>query len=407
MLNNGFVPTLEVDDKLISVPKWIKALFLLYIFLSYFEAYLVSFIGNSTKFVMLAIIGILLLTHYKNLKVTKITGAFILWFVYLCVSLLWSNMTNPSFKMHSVALLGSVLLVFVLGGMNFDEDFIRLNLRGHYWISFIFGLLSIFFNEHYHEDIEARNVLTLFGEQSDPNNCAAFLLIGLSLALYSVIYENEKIWLNLVVIIVNGYAILLTASRAGFLGLGIMIALFVIFYSQLKKTNIYESSKKIMFILLSVCSMGYIGLKFLPRMSLDRLILFEEYSGGSGRTEKWYYALELIKQRPFFGWGWGGYEYINWGGIHNTFLSICCDSGIFGSLIFTFPLILMCGRAIKSKNVLVVGLLICGLLPSFFIDAINKRFLWNAIIMSTMLMNYHSDAGGKSVKIWGTTNEIT
>lgn len=394
------------DNKLTGIPKWVCILFLLYIFLSYFEAYLVSFIGQNTRFLMLAIIAVFASIKHGKLKLSEESVAFVLWFAYLCISTIWSDMVNDSPNRHFVALLGNVLFVFVIAGMNFNKDFLRLTLQGHYWVSFIFGLLSIFFHNSYRSEFfEARQVLTLFGEQNDPNNCAAFLLIGVALALYSVIYEKEKIWINLLLVIVNGYAILLTASRAGFLAIGIMVVLFVFLPNQTEKVDIYDGLKKLMFIAIGVSLLVYVGLKVLPSASLNRLIMFEQYSEGGGRTIRWGYALELIEQKPFFGWGWGGYEYIDWGGMHNTFLTLWCDSGIVGFLIFTFPLIMMSINALKSKNILIVVLLICGLIPSFFIDAINKRFLWNAIIVGMMLMNYRNTTG-ENVRMWETNEKV-
>ena len=390
----------EENNSLQSLPMWVQILFIVYIFLSYFETYLVPFIGNSTKFIMLGIILLFIYVNHWKLKLNRIGESFFIWFVFLCITIIWSRHVNNTPQLHFLTLLGNVLFLFVVSGMSFDESFIRLNLQGHYWVSFLFGALSVIFHKSYTSEIfVARQVLTLFGQQNDPNNCAAFLVIGIALALYSVIYEKEKIWLNLFVILVNGYAILLTASRAGFINIGLLVIVFILLPNQESRINVSDMIKKLVFIFVGIALISYLGYKILPQASLDRLISFDEYSGGTGRTEKWEYAIDLIKQRPLFGWGWGGYSFASFGATHNTFLTIWCDAGIVGLLLFVIPLIDMCISALRKRNVLVILFLICGLFPSFLIDAINKRFLWNAIIISIMLINYRQ-AIGVNVSMW-------
>ena len=70
------------------------------------------------------------------------------------------------------------------------------------------------------ERFYARQVLTLFGQQNDPNNCAAFLLIGITLGLFSATIERKHVPISALVVAVNTYALMLTSSRAGFLTLG-------------------------------------------------------------------------------------------------------------------------------------------------------------------------------------------
>lgn len=402
METSNITPTSGVVDnrKTINIPKWIRILYVLFLFLSYFETYLTPFIGNSTKFLMLGIIATFILINHGKITLNRMGKAFLIWFAFLCITAIWSSHANDTFRVHFLTLLASVLFIFVVSGTNFDENFIRLNLQGHYWFSFIFGLLSILFHRSYvNEVFVARQVLTLFGQQNDPNNCAAFLVIGIALALYSIIYEKEKLLLNLFIIAVNGYAILLTASRAGFVSIGLIAIVFVFLPNQTERINISNSIKKLMIVIIGVSVIAYIGLKILPQASLDRIIMFDQYRGGTGRTEKWSYALELIKQRPIFGWGWGGYQFSDFGSTHNTFLTMWCDAGLVGLLLFVIPLLSMCIKALKSRNVLVIIILICGLFPSILIDAINKRFLWNAIILSIMLISFHSETH-ENVTMW-------
>ena len=108
------------------------------------------------------------------------------------------------------------------------------------------------------------------------------------------------------------------------------------------------------------------------------------------------------RNSPIVGGGWGGYKLAGFGSssaIHNTFLTSLCDCGIIGTILLLAPIGGLMFEAVKRKNNFVLFLLICGLVPSFFIDAINKRFFWNAIVISIMLINYQKRTG-KIVPIW-------
>jgi hypothetical protein len=59
---------------------------------------------------------------------------------------------------------------------------------------------AFFFSEPYlNELFSVRQVLTLFGAQNDPNDQAAFLLVGIAIALYFLMNKSKKTWLESVV----------------------------------------------------------------------------------------------------------------------------------------------------------------------------------------------------------------
>ena len=386
----------DAMSSVVYVQKFIKALFILYIFLSYFEIYLSGYIGTSTKYLMLLIMGALIYLSKGKVKVSRYWLSFFLWFVYWCISIAWAGRIGDIVKVHFLSQIGIVLFIMTLDGQTYDEAFIRLNLQGHLWCSALFGVLSILFHRAYFGgyDVIARQVLTLFGRQNDPNNCAAFLLVGIALAAYSVLYEKRHMILSFGIIAINSYATLLTGSRAGLVGIGLIAVVFVFLPSRDRKFDITGGLKKLFFMAVSIVVVVYLVNRFLPVASLNRLLAFNEYQSGSGRMEKWGGAFSFFLQRPILGWGWGGLNYHTVGlgdSAHNTYLSLLCEGGIIGFCIFLFPLVSLIFYAFKTRNVLILILLICGLFPSFFIDAINKRFLWNAIIVSILITNYYRE----------------
>ena len=374
-------------------------LFCIYIFLSFFETYLTRFFGNGTKFYLLFVLMVFLYQTKFKVKINKIWICYFAWFVFKLLSASWSSMANSDFNTHLLSQIGMLLFVAVLTGREQDKDLLSSILQSCLWVSFLFGVLSIFFRGSFlDERFYARQVLTLFGQQNDPNNCAAFLLVGVTLGLFSATVERKHIMISSIVVAVNTYALMLTSSRAGFLTLGTLIVCLVVIPQPGMHVQIKQTIQKFLIIAIVIILTVFVVRKYLPQVNLDRLLVLSGYEGGSGRDIRWQRGLELFLQRPLFGWGWGGYN-TGVGAIHNTFLTSLCDIGIIGTLLFIIPLGMILVDSLKQKNMLAILLLLTGVLPAFVLDAINKRFFWNAIVFSAMLVMYQRD-NGSQIAVW-------
>jgi O-antigen ligase len=53
----------------------------------------------------------------------------------------------------------------------------------------------------------------------------------------------------------------------------------------------------------------------------------------SGRDELWFDALEMMQERPIFGWGLDGYRANSWNYPHNIFLEVAVEGGAIGVLL--------------------------------------------------------------------------
>lgn len=145
--------------------------------------------------------------------------------------------------------------------------------------------------------------------------------------------------------------------------------------------------------------------RFLPAASLARMLAFDEYSEGSGRTVKWTLALErVLRERPIFGWGWGGYSFVG-SVLHNTFLTILCDGGIVGLLLFITPIGKLSYRLTTRKYQLGLMVLLTGIVSAFFLDAINKRFFWNTLIIAVMMLENY-EMTGAIINVWPPKDEL-
>ena len=111
--------------------------------------------------------------------------------------------------------------------------------------------------------------------------------------------------------------------------------------------------------------------------------------------------MRLFSDSPIFGKGWGGYvlEGSNKGGVHNTFLTSLCDGGILGTLLLIIPIVYIIVQAIKRQEILALVILADGVFFALTLDAINKRFFWNAIYIAIMLLNYDKVNSGP-IHVW-------
>ena len=383
----------EYDDTFFG-QKTLNVLIIGYVFLSYFEYYIQAFTGSITKYYILLFAFVLLYNNHWKVNLNIYVKSYFLWFLYKFLSVYWSNMTNTDVSSHFVSQVGIVILLMaLLGGRQFKSQ-IDSFIKANYWCSFAFAILSIVFRASYiSEDFVARQVLTLFGRQNDPNNCAAFLSVGFALAIFSLVIERKQLVINSVVSVTCLYAILLTASRAGFLAVGCIIAVVLFFPKSGDKVKITDLIVKLIIFII----IGYIGVvvisQYLPQASLDRVFNLGQYEAASGRQDRWKAALQLWGERPIFGWGWGGYQLPQalHGGIHNTILDNLCDVGIVGTLFWLIPIIYLLVYSFKNKDALTLLILWVGVFAAIGIDAINKRFLWNSIYGAAMMELYHRE----------------
>ncbi len=381
----------------------VTGLFLLYTFLSYFEIYFQKFFGTNTKYLILLLVGLILCDEGLKIKLNVLSGCIIAWFLLKVLSLTWSDHSDAGIvQSNFLSQVGMMLLTIMLTSQTRSRYILNLALKMHYCCSFLFGVLSIFFHRPYiDEAFDSRQVLTLWGMQNDPNNVCAFLAVGVGLAAYSLFCEKRMRGMNILVILVNTYAVVLTGSRGGFLLLGVLIITAVLFPNWNNDRMWSDAFKKILIVIVAGVAAIIVIRRFMPQSSLARVLDFDNYfaSGGSGRFEKWRIAWDYYSRHPLFGCGWGGYVIQDHRAIHNTYLTLLCDTGLVGFTLYIIPIAWIFIRGVQKKSLLSLIILVTGAFPALTVDSINKRYLWNAILISFMLIQYLNTLGDH-IGIW-------
>lgn len=376
------------DNNNISVNPLLTLLFCVYIMFCFFEQYLNEIIGSVGKYFIFVII-IFFVISYKRIKIEWFHFSIILWFALKVLSIFWASY-NQIVQQHFISQIGMVVLFIIMTIVSFDAKFINSIINALLYSSFLLGFLCLLFSKPF-GGIITRQVLTIQGAQMDPNNQSAFLIIGTAISLYILINKKSKIsycFLLIGIIIVNTYAMFLTGSRGGLASLMLILLTLSLLSEKEDKLISKQTIRNFIIILLIVLVAYFLAKSFLPEKIFDRLFVISGYQGGSDRINIWGNAIKLFIGNPLIGGGWGSY----WGYngyfivVHNTFLSVLIDGGLIGAILLFLPFQFVIISSIKQRYILPIILLISGLAPSFFIDAINKRFFWNAIIISMILI---------------------
>jgi len=199
-----------------------------------------------------------------------------------------------------------------------------------------------------------------FSTMGNPNFLGSYLVLSIPMPIYLYFYKGKKIGLTAYAILF--LALLTTRTRGAWIGALIALIVFLVLHHC--RSGFQKSDwKKVLMVFLT--SIGVIlffmltsGTEFMTRflsvfIDLSRILNKEEtaYLGGSNRVYLWGKVIELIRMRPFFGFGldtmylamemyfrgqitadFGKYK--NWDKAHNEYLNIAVSSGVLSLLAY-------------------------------------------------------------------------
>ncbi len=370
-----------------------KYLVMLYIFVCPVELALNIIFGSTTKY-----IGILLFIvwfgffiyneHDRKTKITNYVISVFIWLVYCLISLLWGETSSYTTE-YLTTYIQMGLLVFICTYKEWKQSDIDLVIQAYCMGSIIMALAMIFFGGN---EFSGRGTVTILGKFCDSNQVAANIVPGVLISYYLVFANFEKDRKRYVYIIgflLTSYTILLTSSRGGLIAL--FVGLSIITFIQ-KKKQLFRFG-----LFFSLICLSFLIINLVPESARLRLFNFasytDEYASGGSRLTLWSYLFEGFDAQWLIGHGVGstiaffidklGYDC----GVHNTFVLVLYEVGIIGFSFFIYPYIGMIVFHVQRKNPVPVALIICAMISSFFLDALNLRYLWNGLIICLMQYN--------------------
>lgn len=380
----------DLKSASLYAPSWfIFGAISIYIFLSFYESFLPGILASSTKYYLIPLAVIVLLS-YRTVTFKYYHFAILAWLGLKFISILWAwNGINATVKTNAMSQISMVTLFIILTLVDYEQTWVNRLIVVMEAVSASMGFLMLFFAQPYASSLKdgesaGRNVLTLFGNQGDPNNQAAFFAVGVALGMYFIFSARKYIWLNAIVVILNTFAIVQTGSRGGLIVLA-AICLVMIFIPSSSEKKMPVLLRIVVLTLVALAA-AFVAVRYADAVSVERLLDFEglSESGGSGRTDIWKNVSELFWTSPVFGAGWGSYRGYNGmtSIVHNTYLENLCSTGILGTILLFTPIVEALRTGIKRRKYIVIPIVVVGLVPCFFLDAIIKRFFWNAFFFA-------------------------
>ncbi len=169
---------------------------------------------------------------------------------------------------------------------------------------------------------EGKGRINWIGIFNDPNDLALTFVIAIGIVL-AFSFGKIKIFLKIICIpllAVLLFGLYLTNSRGGVLAL-------------LSTVSFYFIKRSRKFLLGGIIAAIFIGaiLNFAPsRMSL----LSAEEESAAARIDMWYSGIQMVKESPFFGRGYGMFTEENPLTTHNSYMLVAAELGLVGLFFF-------------------------------------------------------------------------
>lgn len=223
--------------------------------------------------------------------------------------------------------------------------------------------------------------------ETDKNVFAAGMLLPLALSVKRAVSSGKarKIF-YFGCILVLLLIILSTASRGALVG----VAAFAFVYGfYASKGNRFRAFIAMVGILVLVY---LVVLPMIPEQIVQRLFNKQSYltliNSRGDRIAFWRHAFQdIIPQNLPVGVGsgcaplWLGHYYTMDWGMHNTYVTMLCEYGLFGLPAFLGMLWSLFRRKIKENDLPEAALLAGMCVIIFFLDAYSRKFLWNVIML--------------------------
>jgi len=378
--------------------KYIGGIIISYIILRYFEFGVIIFIlaipylsDSSTIIILLltVISGILkwfLNTKFK-FKFNKYNDILIIFSLILLINTIFSINMSGSLRDFAMNILSVLLIIVMINNLKNREKLIKI-MNFIIYASFfatVYGIYQYFAGVPMQSgwvDPNSNISIRVFSTFENPNLFAEYLLLVIPLSLIKVINEKGKNrFIFLFILLIQIIAMGLTFSRGGWLGLIILVAVFIL----LMKRD----------LIIKLIPFGLISLFFIPDSIIMRIKTIGDLSDSSNyyRFQIWQKAIEIIKDFFLTGVGLGFESFRAISNLyikdfspyhaHNTYLEIGIEIGIVGLIVFLM-IIYKAFSDVKNQNdknikIYVVGLMsgILGLL----VHGIAEHILYNPKIV--------------------------
>ena len=353
----------------LSNGKYNEAILLVYLIFVFSDSRsnLLSFAGTAKVFLVLSLPYIAAKLNSRS----SINGtAFIPFVLYCFVLVLFSEVPFTSFQKtlsYSILLISSPLL---LSGVieTYGKIFFKKIIVLFALILFI-GLVLILINYDFvHLLGRYRGLL------GNPNGLGIFGIVFF--LLFQAVQDKYPNLFSKKEIIVLGILFVLSLIYSGSRS---AIFTILLFYG-LRWIFIRSASLGIFVSIVSIALINFVTIDWvgiIQTFGLQDYFRVETLSEGSGRLVAWTFAWEQIQENILWGNGFAYNEYIfgkymlmlsnlgHQGNVHNSFLTLWLDTGLFGLLLFLVPLLRLVYKASLNTQI-AIPIFICFVFSANF-----------------------------------------
>lgn len=311
-------------------------------------------------------------------------GQFVVLFLQPVVTFLVAHFVLLQYPQSKTLLLRACYCtVALLGGYAIVQYLTRLGLPVQYWGN----------------SVEPKRAVSVFSHPNFYSLFSAPLLALLVPDLFQTI-KTKLVNLKTFAWLVGAGGLFFSLSRAGWLGLGIAVVVYVVLAGNKRIRTIAAVSACVLFIIIAVT----------PNFRYRLLLPFYGEKSSVSRMSLWHTGVKAITESPVEGLGLTGFA-TNWSRLntdpnleshnfpHNIFLNFWVESGLLGLVSFVGILCLLLYYGFKNRAnaiVLGVGLFAVALLFQGQID--NPYFkndlallFWLAVALATStVQNYEN-----------------
>jgi O-antigen ligase len=338
-----------------------------------------------------------------------LTWTLILFFAWACLSLVWS--TSVGIALESLGRYGpNILLLPIAYTAIRNRRDLMLVLGAILLGAFVAAAVGVLQppNANVVEDTRAT------GTVGDPNELAAFLLVGLALAAGLCLGRDRAPLLRLIAAVtvpLCAAGVFLSLSRGGLVALAVMMVAGTMLAGR------WRLAISVMLVLVATGGVIYFT-QLAPLPARERITTS---NGGTGRSDIWKLGLRMVRAHPITGVGVGQFpvvspDYALQPGelmradlifstapkvTHNTYLEILSELGFPGLLLFlgAIATCLACAlraarlwarRQQRSMEALARGVLLglIGMLTAdFFISDMYTKLLWVLLAICPALLS--------------------
>ena len=357
---------------------------MLYYLLAPMEDILTGKFGTVAKYlaIIIAFFGFVNNNGGITLKPSTASNCIIYLMVLSVASCIWA--TDRSVAIHrNVAYLLVPGLAWFVGQLEFSakekEYIITASIVG--------GLLTVGY-------LVLKGQINITGVQrmkltegNDQNNFAALLYLPFSLCFIRAFGQSlKKSILYVGFALLFAYMILLTGSRGALLSMLLFLMVYILFSQGRKRVRLLVCA------LIALVIAYFVILPLLPENLRSRLFDNDSYTrtinSEENRIAFWKLAFtEICPKNPILGVGagctplWLGKFFRRNRGMHNTYINMLCEFGLFGLPAFLWMLYALFIKKKREGNPGEIALFAGICMIIFFLDAYPKKFFWNIIML--------------------------